>query len=164
MQAAECRQPIRKVLVVVAFGAQVQCFDWNFTGKPIGVQPVLTPIVEEAATLDVRTKDQRDRFEQIFGKCCGKSEALCMIPADNGKGAPITFERFAIFIENFSQLNDAAVNPRYEFGELWLTRLNIMTRLSLRKLTFHHIDAQWSSYLGHFITPLLSAFFIITFL
>lgn len=90
------------------------------------------------------------------------SDTLCLIPADDGDGNPITFERFAAFIANFAHVKDADVSPRYEFGELRLTRLNIYTKLLFRNLTFHHIDAQWGSYVGHFITPLLSTFIIVT--
>ena len=75
VQEAERRQPMRKGLLVVAFGAKVQCFDWSFTDKPSNVQPLLTPIVEETAILDVRIKDQRDRFEQIFGRWCDEVQA-----------------------------------------------------------------------------------------
>lgn len=75
VQAAECRQPRRKGLLVVAFGAKVQCFDWNFTANPTDVQPVLTPVVKEAATLDVSIENQRDRFEQIFGKWVDEIQA-----------------------------------------------------------------------------------------
>lgn len=113
-----------------------------------------------AAAGFVRSYSYLIQYESDFR--LAQSETLCLIPADDGNGEPVTFERFATFIENFAQLTDAMVNPRYEYGELRLTRLNIITRLFLRKLTFHHIDAQWSSYLGHFIAPLLSAFFIIT--
>lgn len=118
------------------------------------------PDVYLAAAGFVRSYSYLIRYESDFR--IAQSEALHLIPADDGNGGPLTFERFATFIESFAKLSDAGVNPRYEFGELRLTRLNIVTRLFLRKLTFHHIDAQWSSYLGHFITPLLSAFFIIT--
>ncbi|ERF73161.1 hypothetical protein EPUS_03002 [Endocarpon pusillum Z07020] len=74
-QEAERTQPMRKGLLVVAFGTKAQCFDWSFTDNPTDVQPVLTPVVEEAAVLDVAIKDQRDRFEQIFGRWCDEVQA-----------------------------------------------------------------------------------------
>jgi hypothetical protein len=118
------------------------------------------PDIHRAAAGFVRSYSYLIRYESDFR--LARSDTLCLIPADDGDGIPITFETFAIFIANFAELSDAHVSLRYEFGELRLTRLNIFARLFLGKLTFHHIDAQWSSYLGHFITPILSAFFVIT--
>lgn len=118
------------------------------------------PDVHKAAAGFVRSYSYLIQYESDFR--LAQSATLCLIPAEDGDGTTITFERFATFISNFAQLSDAHVSLRHEFGELRLTRLNIFARLFLRKLTFHHIDAQWSSYLGHFITPILSAFFIVT--
>lgn len=118
------------------------------------------PDLHQAAAGFVRSYSYLIKYESDFR--LAQSDALCLIPADDGEGKPITYERFALFIASFARLSDADVSARYEFGELRLTRLNILTRLLLKNLTSHHIDAQWSSYLSHFITPLLSVFFIIT--
>jgi hypothetical protein len=118
------------------------------------------PDVHRAAAGFVRSYSYLIQHESDFR--IARSDTLCLIPTDDGDGNPITFERFAAFIANFAGVRDADVSPRYEFGELRLTRLNIYTRLLFKKLTYHHIDAQWSSYVGHFITPLLSAFIMVT--
>ena len=70
----------------------------------------------------------------------------------------VTFGRFIKFIAGFERMSDENVNPRYSYGELRLTRLNICARVFLGKLTFHHIHAQWGSYLGLFMAPLISIF------
>jgi hypothetical protein len=103
----------------------------------------------------LRTYSYLIRYETDFR--LASSDALSLIPADDGT-EQITFERFAKFIAPFAQLEDSSVNPRYHYGELRLTRLNFCARLFLKKLTFHHIDAQWGSYLGRFFGPILSIF------
>jgi hypothetical protein len=85
------------------------------------------------------------------------SDALSLIPT-SGSNTPITFEQFSRFIAPFSLLDDSAVNPRYHYGELRLSRLNTCTRLFLGKFTFHHIHAQWGTYLGRLLAPTLSVF------
>ena len=88
-------------------------------------------------------------------------EEYSLIPDDDG-GAPITWERFATFIEWFDKVADHRVNPRYHYGELRLTRLNFYTRIFLGKLTFHHIHSQWRTFLGQAFAPLLSLFAVLT--
>lgn len=86
---------------------------------------------------------------------------LGLIPADDGVDS-ITYERFAEFIEPFMDLDDTSVSPRFAFGELRLTRLNILTRIFLWKMTYHHIHAQWSTYLGRFLAPFFTLFILLT--
>lgn len=74
----------------------------------------------------------------------------------------ISFETFAKLIAPFDSFRDEAVSPRYSYGELRLTRLNFYSRIFLRKLTYHHIDAQWSSFFGSAIAPFVVIFVIIT--
>jgi hypothetical protein len=107
----------------------------------------------QAAAGFLRTYSYLVRYEADFR--LASSDALGLIPTDDGS-CQITFERFAKFIAPFAQLEDGNVNPRYHYGELRLTRLNFCARLFLKKLTFHHIDAQWNSYLGRFLAPMLS--------
>lgn len=82
-----------------------------------------------------------------------------LIPKSDGVDT-ITWDAFAQLIMTFDQYEDANVSPRYSYGELRLTRLNFYSRIFLRKLTFHHIDAQWSAYLNRFIAPVLTIFAI----
>ena len=95
------------------------------------------------------------RYESDFDLAQGRG----LIPKTDGTVA-ITWEAFAKLITAFDRYEDAHVSPRYSYGELRLTRLNFYTRIFLGKLTFHHIDAQWSTYLNCFITPLLIVFAI----
>ncbi|KAF9634838.1 hypothetical protein BFW01_g5733 [Lasiodiplodia theobromae] len=81
-----------------------------------------------------------------------------LIPPEDDQGNPITYERWLDFIQPFADLKDKDVSPRYQYGELRLTRLNQCARIFLRELTFHHIDGQWGSYLQRYLTPSLSAF------
>ena len=89
---------------------------------------------------------------------------LTLIPKDDGSDASdhITFERFARFVDPFQKLPDDSVSPGYRYGELRLSRRNICARIFLRKLTFHHIDAQWGAYLGRFLAPIFSFFAVLS--
>ena len=62
-------------------------------------------------------------------------------PTVTGKDR-FTWDSFARLITSFEDLSDDDVSPRYRYGELRLSRLNFYSRIFLRKLTFHHIDAQ----------------------
>lgn len=86
---------------------------------------------------------------------------LFLIPEKDDKG-PITFEQFAKFIAVFAKCEDDSVSLRYHYGELRLTRLNWLSRLFLRKLTFHHIHAQWSDFLGRALAPTITLFVILS--
>ena len=74
----------------------------------------------------------------------------------------ITFETFAELISWFDRLDDENVAPRYSYGELRLTRLNFYSRIFLRKLTFHHVDAQLGTFLNHAVAPFITGFIIVS--
>jgi hypothetical protein len=103
-----------------------------------------------AAAGFMRTYSYLIRYEVDFRKAI--EPELRLIPPDDGK-SPITFESFVEFIAPFAALDDASVSPRYQYGELRLTRLNKLAMIFMGKLTYHHIDAQWSSYLGSLLAP-----------
>ncbi|KAI9664044.1 MAG: hypothetical protein M1821_007535 [Bathelium mastoideum] len=103
-----------------------------------------------AAAGFMRTYSYLIRYEVDFRKAT-ESE-LRLIPPDNGKD-PITFERFVEFIAPFASLDDGSVSPRYQYGELRLTRLNKLTMIFTGKLTYHHIHAQWSSFFESLLAP-----------
>ncbi|KAF1990169.1 hypothetical protein K402DRAFT_371200 [Aulographum hederae CBS 113979] len=107
----------------------------------------------------MRTYAYLIQFEVDF--CKAQSQELGLIPARDDGQDPITFERFTTFIAPFSKIHDSEVSPRFHFGELRLTRLNMLARVFLRKATYHHINAQWSTYLGTFMTPFLTVFVIL---
>lgn len=70
----------------------------------------------------------------------------------------ITFESFVRLITSFDRFDDEHVSPRYSYGELRLTRLNFYSRIFLGKLTFHHINAQWGTFINGAITPFVIVF------
>ena len=74
----------------------------------------------------------------------------------------VTWENFARLIATFEHFGDDSVSPRYSYGELRLTRLNFYSPIFLRKLTFHHIDAQWGTFLNGLIAPLIAVFAIVS--
>ena len=107
----------------------------------------------------VRTYSHLIRYESDFR--IATREEYGLIPDDDGEGR-ITWERFARFIEWFDKVGDERVNPRYCYGELRLSRLNIYTKMFLGKLTFHHMHPQWRSFFGQIFGPLLSLFAVLT--
>lgn len=133
---------------------------WEF----LNTQPIE---LRRAITGFVRTYSYLVRYERDFRLATDDEHQLALIPKDDGSisadgSDQITFERFAGFIVAFHKLPDDSVSPRYRYGELRLTRLNICARIFLRKLTFHHIDAQWGAYLGRFLAPIISIFVILS--
>lgn len=65
---------------------------------------------------------------------------------------------FARFIKNFSVILDAQVSPRFHFGELRLTRLNLWSAMLLRQTHYFNISRQYDTYFSRFFQPLLFAF------
>lgn len=115
----------------------------------------------------IRTYSYLIRYPCDFRLATSDEHQLHLLPTDDGSGAQggldqITFERFSEFIAPFHGLTDDSVSPRYHYGELRLSRLNMCARIFLGKLTFFHIDAQWGSYLGRFLAPLLSIFALLS--
>jgi hypothetical protein len=113
--------------------------------------------LQQAAAGFMRTYAYLIQYEVDFRKA--QSSELGLIPTDDGH-SPITYERFAKFIATFAKLNDEEVRPRYHYGEMRLTRLNWFARILLRRLTYHHIHAQWNEYLGRFLAPFLTVFLV----
>lgn len=113
--------------------------------------------VHQAAAGFLRTYSYLIRYEIDFRK----AQDAGLIPLNDGQDA-ITFEGFAKFIAPFAKVENDAVSPRHHYGELRLTRLNWMARLFLRKLTYHHINVQWASYLNIFVAPFLTVFLILS--
>ena len=133
---------------------------WQF----LDTQPVE---LRKAITGFLRTYSYLVRYEPDFRLATSDEHQLALIPKDDGSVSAdgsdrITFERFAGFIAAFQKLPDDSVSPRYRYGELRLSRLNMCARMFLRKFTFHHIDAQWGAYLGRFLAPILSIFAVLS--
>lgn len=127
--------------------------------QPVGLRRAITGFV--------RTYSYLVRYECDFRLATSDEHQLALIPKDDGSVSAdgsdhITFQRFARFIATFQKLPDDTVSPRYCYGELRLSRLNMYARIFLRKLTFHHIDAQWGAYLRRFLAPILSIFAVLS--
>ncbi|KAH0829765.1 hypothetical protein AYO21_06752 [Fonsecaea monophora] len=65
---------------------------------------------------------------------------------------------FIRFIRRFEQMTDTDVSPRYEFGELRLTRLNFWTKIFLRRYTYQKVHGQYGAYFAQFYGPILFVF------
>lgn len=133
---------------------------WEFlTTQPVELRRAITGFV--------RTYSYLIRYECDFRLATSDEHQLALIPKDDGSVSAdgsdhITFERFARFIAAFQKLPDDSVSPRYRYGELRLSRLNMCAPIFLGKLTPHHIDAQWGAYLGRFLAPILSVFAVLS--
>ncbi|KAH8882260.1 hypothetical protein GQ53DRAFT_733998 [Thozetella sp. PMI_491] len=105
----------------------------------------------------MRTYCHLIQYETDFRKAIGPE--LQLIPAIDGE-AP-TFDRFVAFMEQFQDLPDSALSPRYSYGFLRLSRLNYMALLVLGKLTYFHVYPRWKDYLSRFVAPFITLFAIL---
>jgi hypothetical protein len=80
-----------------------------------------------------------------------------LIPIEN-----ITFNQFCKFIKQFRECTDDEVSPRYHYGELRLTRLNIWTKVFFRGFRYQKVDAQYGAIFSRYYAPLLFLFGIIS--
>lgn len=69
-----------------------------------------------------------------------------------------TFNEFVSFISGFERLKDNAVTPRYAFGELRLSRLDLWARIVLRKLHFQKTFGQYGPYFVQLYAPFAIVF------
>ena len=83
-------------------------------------------------------------------------DKLQLIPPD------VTFLKFCDFIAPLENLLDVDVAERYAYGEIRLTRLNLYSKIFLRKFSFHRVRAQYSDYFASFYGPLLFVFAILS--
>lgn len=70
----------------------------------------------------------------------------------------VEWTAFAEFIIGFNTLEDMDVCPRYGFGELRLTRLNLWSKVLMRPLTLEKFYGQYGEYFARFYGPLLFLF------
>ena len=63
-----------------------------------------------------------------------KDPNLCLVPAD------ITWEQFCNFTSALGNIDDQDVSPRYAYGEIRLTRLNLYAPFLLGKSHFQRVD------------------------
>ena len=64
------------------------------------------------------------------------------------------------FVSGFDGITDIHVSPRYCYGELILTRLNLYAPLLLRKFNFEQTYGQYSDYFARLHGPILFIFAI----
>ncbi|EAQ91913.1 hypothetical protein CHGG_00148 [Chaetomium globosum CBS 148.51] len=72
------------------------------------------------------------------------------------------FERFSRFINQFSQLTDDQVSPRYSYGELRLRRLNWLIRILGIKVTYFHMHGEWGTVFMDMLAPLVAIFAVLS--
>ncbi|KAJ5159507.1 uncharacterized protein N7482_006511 [Penicillium canariense] len=70
----------------------------------------------------------------------------------------ISFTQFVAFISCFEHLGDAVMPPRYAFGELRLSRLNLWAKLVLRRFHFHKAYGQYGAYFMRLYAPVAIIF------
>ncbi|KAL2146153.1 hypothetical protein VTI28DRAFT_4993 [Corynascus sepedonium] len=85
---------------------------------------------------------------------------------------PLTFAAFVAFISHFSpdaasfakpvSVTDEVVSPRYRFGQLRLTRLNLWAKPALGQWEFHKLSWQCAETFARLYPPLLFAFALIS--
>lgn len=77
----------------------------------------------------------------------------------------IKFKDFVRFSEACKDnIGDMDVCPRYQFGELRLTRLNFWSKIFLGRFTFHKIEGQYSAHFARYYGPLLFIFALLSLL
>jgi hypothetical protein len=72
------------------------------------------------------------------------------------------FERVLHFLNAFRSVEDEKVNPRYRYGELRLSRVNLIGRLFKFRFFYHDVHGQYSIYFMRYLTPLVFAFATVT--
>ena len=106
----------------------------------------------------MRTWDYLVQYESDFRIATEKG----LLPSDSstdGNAEPkITHESLSRFLHSFKDIPDSDGCPRYTYGEFRLTRLNFYSRIFLGKLTYHHIEAQWVTFLNSFLAPFVVVF------
>jgi len=70
----------------------------------------------------------------------------------------ITYDRFSLFSMDFPDIPDAAVSPRYSFGEIRLSRLNFWSKIFLGRWHYLTVHRQYGAYFQRFFAPLLFLF------
>ncbi|KAJ4181107.1 hypothetical protein NW759_017204 [Fusarium solani] len=78
-----------------------------------------------------------------------QDSSLCLVPAD------ITWEQFCDFTSELGVIADQDVSPRYAYGEIRLTRLNLYAPILLGKSHFQRVEYQYGTYFARFYGPVL---------
>lgn len=75
-----------------------------------------------------------------------------------------SYSRLIKFLQNFEQMPDSEVSPRYLFGELRVGRLNFWFKIIFRRMAFQKIHGDYASYFARFYGPFLFAFSVLSVL
>ncbi|RKK87370.1 hypothetical protein BFJ68_g17056 [Fusarium oxysporum] len=78
-----------------------------------------------------------------------QDSSLCLVPTD------ITWEQFCDFTSSLGHIKDRDVSPRYAYGEIRLTRLNLYAPILLGKSHFQRVEYQYGTYFARFYGPVL---------
>jgi len=78
-----------------------------------------------------------------------------LLPSIEGQEA-MTFEQFTKFILQFEHIDNSQVSPRFQYGSLRLSGLNIMAFFT-GKLTYFHLYPRWRDYFTHLFAPIITA-------
>lgn len=70
----------------------------------------------------------------------------------------VRYSQFMRIISTFETVQDVDVSPRYQFGELRLTRLNLWSKVFLQRLHFHKMYWQYGALFASYYGPLWFVF------
>jgi hypothetical protein len=75
----------------------------------------------------------------------------------------ISYTEFVNFMNN-CDIKDSAASPRYQFGELRLTRLNFWCKIFLSKSSYQRVEWQYGAHFAQYYGPLLFIFALVSLL
>ncbi|VTO87250.1 unnamed protein product [Fusarium graminearum] len=75
----------------------------------------------------------------------------------------ISYAQFVNFMNN-CLIEDSSTSPRYQFGELRLTRLNFWCKIFLSKSSYHRAEWQYGAHFAQYYGPLLFIFALVSLL
>ncbi|KIM91907.1 hypothetical protein PILCRDRAFT_809899 [Piloderma croceum F 1598] len=68
------------------------------------------------------------------------------------------FAGLLYFLRSFRDINDDAVTPRYQYGELRLNRLNFFSRFYRFELFYHEVHWRYDYYFAQIVAPIVVVF------
>ncbi|KAK7509739.1 hypothetical protein IWZ03DRAFT_319781 [Phyllosticta citriasiana] len=74
----------------------------------------------------------------------------------------LTYTSFSTLIQHLTRIPDAAVSPRYAYGELRLSRLNVYAKIFLKRWYYFRLHPQYGNYLAQFYAPILFVFGVLS--
>jgi hypothetical protein len=72
------------------------------------------------------------------------------------------WDEFCDFTSEFEDIQQSDVHPRYAYGEIRLTRLNLYAPIAIRKQYFQRVTYQYGAYFAQFYGPILFFFGILS--